>query len=211
MRKLIDLKATGLAGSRLTAIRYCGGGRWLCRCACGKEKEIHGKFLRAGRTRSCGCLKDELIGKLNRTHGQSESPEYNSWHSMIVRCTDRQHRSWHRYGGRGITVCRRWSLPHGRGFENFLSDMGPRPKGTTLGRVKNDKGYCPTNCEWQTKREQCYARANSNMVRLGKRTQCVAAWCHEFGVSRSLVEGRMRRGWSFKQALTAPKRINQHA
>jgi hypothetical protein len=30
---------------------------WLCRCACSDERKISGCDLRAGKTRSCGCLK----------------------------------------------------------------------------------------------------------------------------------------------------------
>lgn len=31
--------------------------RWLCRCLCGNENVVHGKPLRNGNTKSCGCLK----------------------------------------------------------------------------------------------------------------------------------------------------------
>lgn len=31
------------------------GTRWICRCACGKEKIIEGRYLRSGATGSCGC------------------------------------------------------------------------------------------------------------------------------------------------------------
>lgn len=34
---------------------------WLCRCACGKEKAIAGRYLESGKTRSCGCLNRELV------------------------------------------------------------------------------------------------------------------------------------------------------
>jgi hypothetical protein len=33
---------------------------WLCKCDCGKEKEINGSSLRKGSTKSCGCLQKEV-------------------------------------------------------------------------------------------------------------------------------------------------------
>ena len=48
------------------------------------------------------------------------------------------------YGARGITMCDRWKDD----FETFLIDMGERPRGTTLHRLDNSKGYEPGNCIW---------------------------------------------------------------
>lgn len=50
---------------------------------------------------------------------------------------------WKNYGGRGIRCCKRWDR-----YENFLADMGPKPKGLTIERVNNDGNYCPSNCIW---------------------------------------------------------------
>ena len=32
---------------------------WRCKCDCGKEVDAKTAYLRAGRTRSCGCLRAE--------------------------------------------------------------------------------------------------------------------------------------------------------
>ena len=66
---------------------------------------------------------------------------------MLDRCCNARHRQWAYYGGRGITVCKRWHK-----FENFRDDMGEHPgKGWTLDRwPDNDCNYEPTNCRWAT-------------------------------------------------------------
>lgn len=76
---------------------------------------------------------------------------------MIARCTNPNLREWRWYGGRGITVCARWREPDGRGFANFIADMGERPDDRSIDRVDNDGNYEPDNCRWATRAEQ---RAN---------------------------------------------------
>ena len=72
---------------------------------------------------------------------------------MLARCNNPKDRNYHNYGGRGIKVCKRWE-----NFELFLKDMGEPPKGMTLDRKNNDKGYSPSNCRWVTAAEQCRNR-----------------------------------------------------
>lgn len=90
------------------------------------------------------------------TKGRSTSPEFNSWLAMRQRCSDPKHEKFPTYGGAGVKVCDRWAAS----FEDFLTDMGPRPEGTTLDRYPNAKGnYEPGNCRWATYKEQAQNRA----------------------------------------------------
>lgn len=69
---------------------------------------------------------------------------------MRARCRDPNAINYHRYGGRGITVCDRW-----HSFSAFLEDMGRKPTPAhTIDRVNNDGNYEPGNCRWATAKEQ---------------------------------------------------------
>ena len=73
---------------------------------------------------------------------------------MRGRCHSPNHKLYAYYGARGITVCERWR----NSFHDFLEDMGDRPPGCTLDRIKNWLGYSPTNCRWASKATQSLNR-----------------------------------------------------
>lgn len=88
---------------------------------------------------------------------------YHTWNGMIQRCENPKNSNYPQYGGKGIVVCERWSSLNPKGFENFIEDMGNRPKGTTLDRIDTYSGYSKNNCRWATKRtQQNNRRTNRN-------------------------------------------------
>ena len=162
------LNLTNKKFGRLTAIENTGkrGSNnrfiWLCKCECGKYKEVNSKDLLRKHTKSCGCLNNEKrtqTGKSTKTHGHTcdrkQTLTYNSWMSMKYRCLNPKQKGYEYWGGRGITICERWMK-----FENFLEDMGERPEGMTLDRIDNDGNYEHSNCKWSTLKEQNNNRRN---------------------------------------------------
>lgn len=87
-------------------------------------------------------------------HGMSSHPLYSTWCGMIQRCTYEKHKDFHRYGGRGIKVCKRWL----DSFHLFVEDMGEKPAGTTLDRVDPDGNYEKSNCRWADNHTQAKNR-----------------------------------------------------
>ncbi len=79
---------------------------------------------------------------------------YPTWRMMNVRCYDDRHKAYHRYGGRGITVCEEWRWDNPTAFVNFIEDVGTRPHGMTLDKINNDEGYSKINFRWATKKQQ---------------------------------------------------------
>lgn len=145
---------------KLTAL-HCSNERsnkgeilWLFKCDCGNEVLRNGTSVRKGNTLSCGCL----IGA-KRTHGMTKSNTYRIWVDIKTRCSNKKNRAYKNYGGRGIKVCKRWMK-----FENFIEDMGERPKGLSIDRTNNNGNYEPNNCRWATMKEQQNNRRNNRLI-----------------------------------------------
>lgn len=136
--------------------------RWNCVCECGTIKTVASGHLRTGLIVSCGCKKIERLKMMNTKHGASNTSEYYSWQNMIQRCTKKTSTSYMDYGGRGITVCKRWR----NSYSDFIEDMGMKPStGYSIERIDVNGNYEPNNCIWATAAEQSKnKRVNKNSV-----------------------------------------------
>lgn len=211
---------TGKRFSRLLVIKLSTEQRrhrpaWECRCACGKTIILSGNALQSGNTQSCGCWAIERAKEKFTIHGYSRSPNkqkrktHNAWSSLQNRCLNPYDRGYKNYGGRGITVCKRWLGK--KGFINFLSDMGEAPLHLSLDRIDNNKGYSPKNCRWTDRKTQRnnQRQGEKGMIRLisiGKQTLCLLDWCKEFEIKeRGVYKNMHLKGWDPKLALLFAK------
>jgi hypothetical protein len=126
---------------------------------------------------------------------------YCSWKSMLHRCNNPKHKSYKDYGGRGISICDRWV----NSFQSFYDDMGDVPKGKTLGRIDNNSGYEPSNCEWQTPIEQGRNRRGLVILKAFDEERCASEWAERFGIRLDTFLWRVRNSnVSVETALTTP-------
>lgn len=124
---------------------------------------------------------------------------------MIQRCTNKKNAAYKDYGGRGISVCERWST-----FMNFYADMGSRPPGATLDRIDNDADYSPENCRWATKKQQASNKRNSIKVEIEGKTLSLAGVRDETGIPLATLRYRLNSGHQGND-LIREKKLNQWA
>ena len=251
---MVEIKIKDKFGN-WTVLDISNGKEVFCQCICGTKKYVQKKYLKNGKSKSCGChglyegkkigefvlLKIYLKDKTNRyglfkcKHGKKfesmihkgrprakhcpcirydfvfkkhgESPhkirtkEYNQWRSMRQRCNLKNNNNYHNYGGRGISVCKRWD-----DYSLFLEDMGRCPEGYSLDRIDNDGNYEPSNCRWATDLQQHNNKRNNRFFTFNGETLTVPQWSRKLGIPRHRIWNRIYAGWSFEKALIKEKR-----
>lgn len=185
---------------RLTAISKVSDRKWLCRCDCGSEKETDGYSLIAGKSKSCGCLRKEMLAEKNKTHGLSKSypVEYRTWKAIRSRCYVESSSRYYAYGARGIKVDPRWN-----DFEAFLLDMGPRPsQNHSIDRIDVNGNYSPENCKWSSASEQSLNKRTTRWIVANGRRETLTGWSIITGIDRRKIAERIDYlGWSPEKAL----------
>lgn len=177
-----------------------GKTRWLCDCDCGNQHSADLTHLRSGHIPSCGCLRKKKFIERNTTHGYGNTKIHQAWLDMHSRCYKSNHKSFHNYGGRGITVSDDW-----HGFEHFLRDMESGcKKGLTLDRIDNNKGYSKENCRWITHKENCRNKRTNILFELDGELRTLREWAEIFKINASTLYGRVvRRGYSLRASLSS--------
>lgn len=189
----------GTVFGMLTVVRQVDGPRpgnfYECSCTCGRSSVAYGGHLRNGNRVGCGCVAG---GHKNRTHGLSNEPEYRAWENARSRCTNPRNRKFPIYGGRGISMCERWS----DSFETFIADMGRRPGPEySLDRIDGNKGYQPENCRWATVVEQNNNRSINRHLEMAGSTVTVAEASRATGIPHATILTRLDAGYSDQEAL----------
>ena len=178
----------GPTGRKRTAYR--------CKCDCGNVVVVLRENVVSGRTGSCGCYKHERGVEVNTRHGETRTRLHNLWLSMKARCQNPNNKSYHNYGGRGVTVCDEWSNSY-ESFRDWALANGYADN-LSIDRLNNDMGYSPDNCRWVTFHQQQNNRRNNRVIEFTGKSMTLAEWAREIGVSHKTLHQRFRYGgpWS---------------
>lgn len=197
---------TGMRVGRLTVIGQSENDpkKLICRCDCGAETEIFKSNLTRGHTRSCGCLKAEIVkAGAHTTHGKSHTRLYKIWKGMQRRCKDPNRNRASSYAKKGITVCKDWE--DFTVFEEWAYSHGYRDD-LSIDRIDNDGNYCPENCRWVSQRAQANNRSSNRYLEFRGEKKTLLEWAEETGIPRSVITARLSIGWDTERALTQEKR-----
>lgn len=184
------LKVAGVSGQNAS-----------CSCSCGVLKVVRKRNLLSGATTSCGCAHREMVSRLRKTHGASETLTWKRWRSMISRCYMKNSKSFPDYGGRGIEVCQAWR----ESYAAFLADMGECPSvALTLDRKDSNGNYEPENCRWANRVQQNRNSSRNRMLSHDGKTMCISEWAEHLGINYRTIMTRLSKGWAVDLALGTP-------
>ena len=207
----------GMRVGRLVVLEYVGRDKHnvpllKCQCDCGKVKNIPKYGLLSKKpTKSCGCIKKEMLAKRNKESGvwkgETTKPEYRRiyqiWRGMLHRCEFPTDVNYHIYGGKGIKICDEWH--DWRVFRDWAFANGYRDD-LTIDRIDSDGNYEPSNCRWTTPQIQANNTSRNKMLPYKGRTQSLADWCRELNLDYDRTKARLNDcGYTVEQAFELSK------
>lgn len=196
---------TGEKFGKLTVLKkhdvLNGKTRWMCQCDCGGTSISTTCNLKNGTARSCGCIRNERISKLNLIHGETDSILYKKWKGMISRCKPNSIEAKHYYD-KGIRVCNEWK--NYLEFKKWALENGYE-KGYSIDRIDNSKGYEPSNCRWIPLRQQAWNKTTTFWIEFNGEKKSLSEWCSVLNLRYSKIYKRIHyRHWDIERAFTTP-------
>jgi hypothetical protein len=172
---------------RLTLLVRCGPPnrrQWQCRRTCARLVTVQEANIRSGKTRSCGCLRQEWLATHREAAKKWTTPEYRAWVHL------RRH----------SRLCPQW---HGS-FGAFLDDVGRRPSPEhVLVRTKCGRMAGPGTVAWMP-RQDTGRMVSERPIRIGRESHTVREWARLRGISHATIYNRLKAGWTVREAIFTP-------
>lgn len=138
---------------------------------------------------------------------KTKQAEYKIWSQMKGRCSNKNNEKYPHYGARGIVVCNRWK-EDGKGYDNFIEDMGYKPeKNYSIERIDVNGNYEPSNCMWIPMKDQQKNKTTSATVLPGDVFGKLTVLFETEGKLRNTEGTRIRRFFRVKCECGSEKNI----
>lgn len=144
------------------------------------------------------------MASVSESAATSTHPLYRVWYDMKRRCSNPAYHSYHRYGGRGIVVCREWAESYAAFFHWAVANGWK--KGLQIDRRDNDGHYGPDNCRFVDKQTNLRNRSGRTFEALGE-AKTLTEWANDprCPVPRRTLHYRIIvRGCPPEMAITMP-------
>ena len=154
-----------------------------------------------GRELCDSCSRKKGKERRDKKKSEAETPREHAhriWSYMKSRCLNKNNKSYHRYGGRGITIDPSWV----NNFEQFYLDMGAPPDGMELDRIDNNGPYSKENCRWASVKEQSRNRRNNRPITINGETRLLVEWAEITGVNADKIYTRLKAGYTPEEAVS---------
>lgn len=202
MKKRSDL--IGKKFGRLTVVDFSHTNKhkqsmWKCKCECGKEIIATGIHLSNGHTKSCGCLKKDVL-QSRKTHGMRNTRLYRIWLGMKSRCTIKTTTSFRHYGGRGITICDEW-MNDFQSFYDWAMANG-YSENLTIDRIDPNGNYEPSNCRWVTTKVQANNKRTNAKILFNGETKTIKEVSEISGINYQTLFSRYKAGKSLNEIVS---------
>jgi hypothetical protein len=173
----------------------------VVQCDCGTIAVVDLDELRRKRTNGCRSCQSTT-----RTHGMAKTRLWTIWMGMKHRCLNSNCKHYHRYGGRGVTVCREWADDFvafrdwsvANGYDSHLQ----------IDRINNDGNYEPSNCRWATVIVNSNNKSTNRAISAFGETKTIADWFRDSRCkARSIgtLHSRLSRGYGAEEAISTPR------
>lgn len=187
--------------------------RWMCKCDCGNVIYTNYHSLVSGNTKSCGCLRKEVMTEKNTKHScasrDNKDRLYGVWLGMKARCYNPNNVHYNIYGGKGIVVCDEWRNDY-IAFKNWAYSNGYDENADsyqcTIDRIDLSKGYYPDNCRWVNQKIQTNNMSINHIIEYKGEAHTLSQWADILNMSYKALEHRINRNWEIERAFTQPIR-----
>lgn len=130
----------------------------------------------------------------------TESRLQRIYYQMKERCFNPSHSRYHRYGGRGITICQEW-LDDRDNFICWAKNNGYSDN-LQIDRINNDGHYEPSNCRWVTRKENSRNTSKTTWIEFNGERKPVAELAELHGVDNNKFCPKIRGGYTVEEAVS---------
>ena len=128
-------------------------------------------------------------------------PEYQIWCSIKQRCFPSKNKFSYE---EGVPIERRWKYS----YEDFLKDVGKKPKGKYyLVRKNKKKGYVKGNMAWQKNKPKPNIRYKYYLTYKNK-TKPLCLWCKEYNIKYTTGIYRYKKQWTPQKILGIKEKLS---